>query len=294
MRDDFAVFILSHGRADNVKTLKSLQNANYTGKYFIFVDDEDSQYDTYVKNFGKEHIVLFSKKAMVGTFDLFDNFEQRNTVNFARNMCFRVAREKGIKYFTEFDDDYSQFTFRYLDDPEPGDTVPVLRSKIIKNIEPVFEAFVDFLDDTNVRCIAFAQAGEMMGGAKGNVWLTHVKRKSMNTFFFKVTDNPEEDVWFVGRMNDDVNTYVRGGILGELWFQISRINVIQEVTQKNNSGLSDMYRQFGTFNKSFYTVMLSPSSVKVGLIGPSDPRFHHSINWNLTVPKLLNERYKKK
>lgn len=294
MRDDFAAFILSHGRADEVSTLKTLQRENYTGRWYIFVDDEDDQYDKYVSNFGKEHIILFSKKVMVGTFDLFDNFEQRNTVNFARNMCFRKARELGVKYFIELDDDYSQFTFRYLDDPDiPGD-VPSLRSKQITNIDEVFEAFVDFLDDTNVRCIAFAQAGEMMGGAKGNVWLTHVKRKSMNTFFFKVTDNPEEDVWFVGRMNDDVNTYVRGGILGELWLQMARINVLQEVTQKRGSGLTDMYKQFGTYLKSFYTVMLSPSSVKVGLIGPSDPRFHHSINWNLTVPKLLSERYKKK
>ena len=292
MRDDFAVFILSHGRANSLSTLKTLKKANYTGKYFIFVDDEDDQYDDYVKNCGKEHIVLFSKKAMVGTFDLFDNFEQRNTVNFARNMCFRVAREKGIKYFTEFDDDYSLFTFRYLDDGEDG--LLALRNLHITNIDEVFEAFVDCLEETGIRCLAFAQNGEMMGGAYGNVWLNHVKRKSMNTFFFKVTDNPEEDVWFIGRMNDDVNTYVSGGIHGELWYQIARVNCTQEVTQKKGEGLTEMYRQFGTYNKSFYTVMLSPSSVKVGLLGPSDARFHHSIDWNKTVPKLLNEKWKKK
>ena len=116
----------------------------------------------------------------------------------------------------------------------------------------------------------------------------------MNTFFFKVTDDPKEDVWFIGRMNDDVNTYVSGGIHGELWYQIARVNCTQEVTQKKGEGLTEMYKQFGTYNKSFYTVMLSPSSVKVGLLGPSDARFHHSINWNLTVPKLLNEKWKKK
>ena len=160
-------------------------------------------------------------------------------------------------------------------------------------MDSVCEALVEFLDNSGVRCIAMAQNGEMQGGVEGQVWSGHVKRKSMNTFFFKVGE-PEDDVWFIGRMNDDVNTYVAGGIYGELWYQIGRLNVLQELTQKCASGLTDMYKQFGTYRKSFYTVMLSPSSVKVGLLGTSDPRFHHSINWNRTVPKLLSERYKKK
>ena len=116
MRDDFAIFILSHGRPE-VKTLATLKKQNYSGKWYIFVDDEDDTYDQYVKNYGEDHIILFSKKSMVGTFDLFDNFEQRNTVNFARNMCFRVARSLGLKYFAEFDDDYTQFAYRYLGEP---------------------------------------------------------------------------------------------------------------------------------------------------------------------------------
>lgn len=292
MRDDFAVFILSHGRPDRVATLNTLLKYNYTGKWYIFIDDEDDTADQYYKNFGEDHIIQFSKKAMVGTFDLFDNFEQRNTVNFARNMCFRTARRLGLKYFTEFDDDYGAFTYRYVDKTDTGEFT--LKAKQCFNIEPVFEAFVEFMETTPARCIAFAQNGEMMGGVEGNVWKTHVKRKSMNTFFFKVTDDPKDDVWFVGRLNDDVNTYVRGGIEGELWFQFARINVCQTVTQSNAGGLTDMYLQFGTYVKSFYTCMLSPSSVKVGLIGTSYPRFHHSINWNYTVPKLLNEKYKKK
>ena len=75
MRDDFAVFILSHGRPDRVFTLNTLLKYNYTGKWYIFIDDEDDTAGQYYKNFGEDHIIQFSKKAMVGTFDLFDNFE---------------------------------------------------------------------------------------------------------------------------------------------------------------------------------------------------------------------------
>lgn len=39
--NDFAVFILSHGRAETVKTVTMLEEGNYTGEWFIVIDDED-------------------------------------------------------------------------------------------------------------------------------------------------------------------------------------------------------------------------------------------------------------
>ena len=293
MREDFAIFILSHGRPE-VPTPQTLFDCGYTGKYYIFIDDEDDTEEEYKKRYG-DHIIQFSKKPMVGTFDLFDNFEQRNTVNFARNMCFRKARELGIKYFAEFDDDYSSFTYRYLRDGDngPGTSLGTLK---IKDFDGVCNTMIEFLDNTNARCIAMAQNGEMQGGALGKVWLFHARRKSMNTFFFKVTDNPEEDVWFISRMNDDVSTYVNGGMKGELWYQNARLNVAQGITQANKSGLTDMYKQFGTYTKSFYTIMLCPSGVKVGVlgVGKTGGRMHHRIFWNNVVPMVLSEKWKKK
>ena len=41
MRDDFCVFILTHGRPDRVITYKTLLNAGYTGRVYIVIDDED-------------------------------------------------------------------------------------------------------------------------------------------------------------------------------------------------------------------------------------------------------------
>ena len=55
MRDDFAVFILSHGRADNLITLKTILHCGYTGKYYIIVDNEDESIDRYIEKFGQEH-----------------------------------------------------------------------------------------------------------------------------------------------------------------------------------------------------------------------------------------------
>lgn len=52
MRDDFAVMILTHGRADRVYTLKSLRKGGYTGKVYIVIDNEDDQQDEYVSRYG--------------------------------------------------------------------------------------------------------------------------------------------------------------------------------------------------------------------------------------------------
>ncbi len=47
MRNDFAVLILSHGRADRVYTIPTLRKGGYTGKIYIVVDNEDEQQDEY-------------------------------------------------------------------------------------------------------------------------------------------------------------------------------------------------------------------------------------------------------
>ena len=51
MRDDFAVLILTHGRADNVVTMKTLQRQGYSGKWYMVIDDEDDMADDYRRNF---------------------------------------------------------------------------------------------------------------------------------------------------------------------------------------------------------------------------------------------------
>ena len=121
------------------------------------------------------------------------------------------------------------------------------------DLDEIFNITIDFLNDTKARTVAFAQAGEMMGGTNGQVWKKRLKRKAMNTFFFKV-GTPEEDIKFIGRFNDDVNTYVSLGSRGELFLQ------------------------YGTYVKSFYSVMCNPSSVKVAMMGETHRRIHHAVD----------------
>ena len=294
VRDSFAAFILSHGRVDKVKTVKTLKEEGYTGKWYLLLDDGDEQIDKYKEKFGEEHIVIFSKAETANDFDLMDNFDGDKVIVYARNALNKIAKEMGLKYFWELEDDYNDFSIRM----EMGNHLPILQ---IEDLDSIVEAFLDFLDKTNIKTIAFAQTGEMMGGINGNVWKERLKRKAMNTFFFKVDNAPvEPGDRFIGRMNDDVNWYIDSGKKGNVILQTSEIALAQEMTQKQKSGNSTMYRSMGTYVKSFYSILTRPDCVKIHIIGSNhgksngmDQRIHHKIFWENCVPKIISDKFKK-
>lgn len=282
---NFAVFILSHGRPDNIITYHTLKRSGYTGPIFIVVDDEDKTLDEYKKEY-KDEVIVFSKAAYADKFDIMDNFSGNKVIVYARNACYDIARNLGLDYFFEYEDDYVNFQYRFID----GDT---LRGKTIRKLDDVFDLMIDCLEETNANTIAFAQGGDFIGGVKA--WKqSKFKRKAMNSFVFKVNQDPSKDILFIGRMNDDVNTYLTQGKVGKLFFQINNINLVQLPTQSNSGGNTEAYKLFGTYVKSFYSVMAEPSCCKIDLMGRIDKRIHHKIKWNNAVPKIISESYKKR
>lgn len=280
----YAVFILSHGRPDNVITYKTLRKIGYTGDIYIICDDEDKKLDKYKSNYG-DKVIVFSKKDYEGKFDKMDNFTGNKVIVYARNACYDIARSLGLDYFFEYEDDYTNFYFKKIENES-------LKSHQITDFDKILLSMINCLDSTGSETIAFAQGGDLIGGA-GSMFYNTYKRKSMNTFCFKVHEKKEDDLLFVGRMNDDVNTYLSQGKVGKLFFQITDVMVIQMMTQKNKGGNTEAYKDFGTYVKSFYSAMIEPSCCKIGVIGHAEPRIHHSITWKFAVPKILGEQWKK-
>lgn len=278
--DDFAVFILSHGRPDKVKTLQTIQRGGYSGKWYILIDNEDKRADEYRANY-KDHVIMFDKLAISKTFDTADNFQDRRTVVYARNACFEIAKELGLKYFLQLDDDYTGFLYRYIADNK-------LRGQTIRNLERVFDCMLDFLDDTGALTVAMAQGGDLIGGKDNNNFAKGLLRKAMNTFFCR-TDRPFQ---FLGRINEDVNTYVKLGSEGKLFLSVCDLCMVQELTQTNSGGMTDVYLAGGTYLKSFYSVMFCPSCVTVKMMGDKYYRLHHHVSWGYAVPKIISEDYK--
>jgi hypothetical protein len=274
MDNNFIVFILTHGRPNNVKTYTTLRKYGYTGKIYFILDNEDKTIDQYKEKYGSEFVMVFNKKEMADTIDEGNNFDDRRCPVHARNASFKMAKDLGVEHFLLLEDDYYYFGYRY----DTG-------AKKINNLDVVFTKMLDFYKSVNIKSIAFGQGGDHIGGFSG----IKLKRKCMNSFFCS-TYRPFS---FVGVLNDDVNTYTTLGNKGEVFFTFTNIQLDQADTQVQSSGMTDFYLKFGTYCKAFTTTMMHPSGVKVSMMNSNNPRIHHSINWKATTPMIVSEKHKK-
>lgn len=281
--NNFAAFILCHENPDKVVTWKSLEKYGYTGKKYIVLDDGDRCIEEFKSKFGAENVLLFSKDYAETLFDVMDNGTNRGCAVYARAAIPILAKEVGCKYFIVLDDDYVEFQYRYEEDNKLKLVYPV-------NLDEAFKCTVDFLDkNKNVTCVAFAQGGDFIGGLSGSNYKKKVLRKVMNSFVCDV-DRPFQ---FNGRTNEDVNAYCLEGSRGKLFLTFVDLMVNQADTQQTKDGMTGIYLEQSTYQKSFYTVLCCPSFVKVRMMGDGHWRIHHSVFWEHAVPKIISSRYKK-
>lgn len=285
MREDFCAFILTHGRPDKIRTLRSLNLSGYTGKVFIVIDDEDSTGPEYKKLFG-DQVLVFSKDEVGRYTDQFDNFKERRAIFWARNACWDLAKKIGCRYFIQLDDDYTSFLYRKFGKRTAEQEVDTYHGWTIRSLDAVFEAMIEFLETTPSSTICMSQGGDHFGGVFGKIDI-RLRRKAMNSFICDTT----RPFLFRGRVNEDVNTYVSLGNVGKIFWTYMPVQLNQLQTQSNTGGMTDLYLDSGTYLKSFYTVMAAPSCTKIRTMGRTDRRLHHSINWRHAVPLIISEKF---
>ncbi len=278
MLANFAVFILSHGRPDRVLTYSTLKRRGYTGKIFIIVDDLDKTREQYIEKFGAENVIVFDKQAVANTTDQGDNFNDLRSTTHVRNAIFDAAEQVGVEYFIQLDDDYTAFNHRF---DAKLDYAPTA----CRNLDTVFSALLRFFEVSGADSIALAQGGDFIGGAECT-FAEATRRKCMNSFICST----KRRFQFFSRLNEDVNTYLVLGSRGRLFFTVNQVSLVQLQTQTNSGGMTDSYLKYGTYVKSFYSVMYHPSSVKVRKMSG---RLHHSISWKHTVPMILREEHRR-
>lgn len=277
----FCVFILTHGRPKNQLTYKTLKKCGYTGDIFFIVDNEDPTVAELQSEYGEDKVIVFDKKSMADKIDEANNFDNRKVIVHARNYCFECAKELGYDYFIQLDDDYYEIIYKF--EGAKG-------AKLIKNLDEVFSMVFDYYIKSNATSLAFAQTGDFIGGINnGKDSYRFNKRKCMNSFFCS-TKRPFQ---FVGSINEDVNAYTVLASRGALFLTIPVLAINQKDTQTNKGGMTDIYLESGTYLKSFTTVLMMPSSVKVKMMNANHKRLHHSINWKKTIPCIISDKYKK-
>jgi hypothetical protein len=281
MKSDFCVFILTHGRPDNVYTSKMLLKRGYTGKIFYVLDDEDKSVDQYKQRFGEENIFVFNKKEMADSIDEGNNFDNRSAAVHARNATYKIAEKIGFEFFILLEDDYVEIEYKLTN---------VKAGQYPKSLDFVFSTVMNYYKSIDAASVALAQNGDFIGGIDNGVQAYRFsKRKCMNTFFCS-TKRP---IQFIGQFNDDVNTYTTLGNRGKLFLTIPVVSIRQVSTQKTKGGMTELYLQYGTYCKSFTSVMMHPSGVCVKMLNSTNKRIHHSINWKATTPMIISDIYKK-
>ena len=283
MSESFAVFIATNQRPNRVDTYANLRRSGYSGRVFLVVDDGDPTLEEYRAKYG-DAVLVFNKQTVAATFDLADTFHQQlGAVVFARNAIEGLAKERQIDTYLMLDDDYTEFHYRF-------DRMGNYKGVRIKSLDRVFEALLKFHKATPAVTVCMAQGGDFIGGAQGSYGAgITLRRKAMNTFFCRA----DRSLQFLGRINEDVNTYVTRGTRGVLFLTVNAVSINQRTTQSNAGGMSDFYRQNGTYVKSFYTVLMAPSCVKISTMGRTDRRIHHLVLWRYAVPKIVDEKHRK-
>ena len=282
-KNKFACFILCHGRPDNTPTYATLRKFGYTGDIYIICDDEDKTVDGYIKNFGKDNVMLFSKADISKKFDQMNNFNDRKCAVYARNACFEIAQKLGLDYFCELDDDYTTMPYRWIENNK-------LYRSSGADLDNVFSAYLDFMETSaDIYSVAFGQPGDFIGGIGSQLAKKKYRRKVMNSWICKT----DRFFTFNGTMNDDVNTYMLNGHRGKVFLTFDFIMIDQPATQSVSGGMTEMYLSNGTYTKSFYTVMCCPSFCKIGIMGDRHYRIHHNIEWENACPKIISSDFKK-
>ncbi len=273
MNDNFAVFILSHGRAKNCATLKSLRKCGYKGQWYIVIDTEDEQAELYRKNYGESHIKVFDKADYMDRFDAFDNFRSKAAVIFARYASQDMAAEMGLEYYAQMDDDISGFYLRYKDGKS-------LRGKKPKNIDRYFEALNKFLDVSGFYILALGTQAQLIGGLnerfkRGLVWM------GSNVFFLRT----DRKIKWCCSVNEDICTAIRMAQSGGIAMSIMSIT-INTPPVAAAGGMQGAYSD-GKYYHNYARIMLAPNGCHLSKSGVA------VTETNKVFPKIINEKWRK-
>ncbi len=282
---DFAIFILTHGRAEIVVTYNEIKRAGYDGPIYIVIDDEDDQEDVYRRIYG-EQVIKFCKSEVDSWTDRGDNrAEDKRAILWARNATWGIAKQLGLSHFMMLEDDQPSFIVRTTDKE-----FSVLGGKKITHFNAWINLAIEFLHDMDADTVAFGQGGDFIGGLHSRACRDMLKYKTMNSYICR-TDRP---IVYRGRFNEDCTDYVLGWMRGRGHWSIMALQITQAGMESRPGGMTEAYKQNGTFVKTSMTICYAPVAVRVAVLrGQENQRIHHNVNWDTVVPKLIRENYKK-
>lgn len=278
MRDDFAAFILTHGRAKQQKTLETLTRCGYTGRMYLVIDDEDEQGPLYHERYGV-NVIDFSKREAEKTFDTMTNAKEYRSVVYARNAVYGIAKRLNVRYVFQFDDDITNLTFRVVQDGK-------LKGFNIRNIDRLFTDMVEYMESAKLAMLGFSQAGAFIGGAGSKKYQEGCQRNMSQAMLV----DSEHPMAFRGIFNEDLHASLDAASQGRVALATMLVSIQAPERMSNAGGLHDLYADNGTYTRDCYSLMAYPNVVsfsgdKHGIV--------KRINHKAFAPMILSDKYRK-
>lgn len=278
-RDETIVFIISHGRAGNVKTLSALRRAGYTGKVVIVIDDEDKAGEEYIRIYGQSNVLVFSKEEWKEKTDTVTNEKDYNTPVYARNFVSWYATENKHKFYVMLDDDISSFCVRYVKGGK-------LKSSRLLNADKYFSLIVGFMkENKHILCVGTGNAGSYIGGAEGKF------SKGLHIGDFSQSIVCRGRIEFKGVFNEDENMSVIEGMAGNLCVSELHVSHTSPKRKSNKGGLKEEYDCTNDYFINMFSVVCCPSCCGI-VLGKNGIQLR--VDRGSQFPKIVSERYKKR
>ena len=283
MRDDFAIFICTHGRPNNQHTLNMLLKANYTGRWYLVLDDTDSTIQQYIDNYNPSNIIIFNKNYYINSdvYDNGDNVLHEKCILYAKRAVEDIAKSLGLSYFAVVDDDFIKLSLRY---PEDGK----LKRMIVTDIDSVLSAYIELLSH-GITALGFGAVATYCDGVDA-FDAKHLSKRYLPYQF--ILRNASVDVKWTSWMAEDDVTELQSGAVGNLWLVIPYI--MQETKPIGDTtasgGMVDTYKNADTYTLNFNAVKNCP--YRISLRQRKDGKLILSRKYDICFPKLISGRYR--
>lgn len=290
MRDDFAVFITSYKRANNITTINSLKKSGYTGDWYVIIEDNDPEIELYKKNVPKDKLLIYNKKEQAKYYDSCDNFHILDVHTNSISVVPYFVKLLGYKYYYMAEDDFEGFYYKKLNGKK-------VEYKLILNIDEIFNMCIDFLNCSDkIVSISFKHINTINSITSSEYFDNSTFSYYGYNGFILDVDKP---VKFNGTVCEDVFIHMNSYKQGLLTFTINPIKNLhvfyfdKKPKDRDNSGNNYVNSNFLNRELYFLYVLLTfPNMVNLKIKNDTVLDFTY-MQQHKSIPKIIDERWKK-
>lgn len=282
MRNDFAVFICTHGRPNAQHTYNTLRKCGYTGRIYLVLDNTDNSIQEYANNFDAEEILIFDKNYYINS-DRFDNGDNKlhaKCILYAKRAVEDIARLMNFRFFAIADDDIVNFVIRY---PQGNK----LATYEIQDFDTVLDNYISLLTDCTA-AVGFGIALSYFKGIKTFEYQNLCKR--ILPYQFVIRNSSVAVNWQSWMCEDDI-TELQSSAVGNIWLSVPYVaQQIKPIGSSNNAGgMVEQYRDFDTYTLKFNIIKYCPRKTYISYDGS---KYVLRKQTNNCFPKIISERFR--